>query len=260
MSQQEELTGVLQRYFEIIKVPHTEPAKEFLRQCQSYSIKLNDHVYKYYQRGSGPTILLVHGIHSNLGAMVAIAEDLIEEGFKVALFDIPAHGEAVGTTTDPVEVREFIRKIVARLGDIHAVVCHSLGGLWALTAMHNGFPAKKFVSIASPSNKKFIVDKFAQLNQIKNELVEGLVKELENRFGQSMWTEFSPSEIVKTLAMPGLIIHGKNDDFVPPVHAELLQSCWSGAKVEMVEGAGHFEIVGSPKVRRLITAYLQEAH
>lgn len=258
MSHAEEISNVVQKYFGIIKVPHTEPAKEFLSQCQSYSVKSHGGVYKYFVRGTGPTILMVHGIHSNLGSMVAIAEDLAEQGYKVVLFDVPGHGEAAGSQTDQVQVRELIRKICMQLGEVHAVLGHSLGGLWALAAFNEELRAKTFISIASPSDKKFILDKFVQLHQINNELCQALVQELESRFGDTMWVEFSPSEIVKKLGMPGLIIHGKNDDFVPPIHAEQLHSSWSNAKVEMIDGAGHFDIVGSPKVRNLITTYLRE--
>lgn len=258
MNHDEEVAGVVQKYFGITRVPHDGFAKEFLKRCQSYSVKLNGSIYKYYRRGSGPTIVLVHGIHSNLGSMVSIAEDLLERGFKVVLFDVPAHGEAAGAETDPVEVREFIRKICNQLGEIHAVICHSLGGLWALSALNNDFRAQAFVSIASPSTNKFLVEKFVQLNQLKNDFADILIKELESRFGETVWVDFSPSEIVKTIGMPGLIIHGKNDDFVPPDHAEQLHSNWAEATVEMVDGVGHFDIVGSPKVRKLITTYLQQ--
>jgi pimeloyl-ACP methyl ester carboxylesterase len=258
MSHDEEVADVVKKYWEIVRVPHDELAKEFLKRCQSYSVRLNNNIYKYYRRGSGPTIVLVHGYNSNLGSMLAIAEELIEQGFKVVLFDAPAHGEAIGTKTDPAEVREVIRKISNQLGDIHAVIGYSLGVVWALAAWSSDFRAKTFISIAAPSSKKFLVEKFVQMNQIKNEVAEVLVKELENRFGETVWVDFSPSEIVKTIGVPGLIIHGENDDFVPPVHAERLHSNWADAKVEMLEGVGHFDVLGSPKVRKLITTHLRE--
>jgi pimeloyl-ACP methyl ester carboxylesterase len=260
MNRDDVIAGIVEKYFGIIKVPHSEPAKEFLSRCQSYSVKIDNGIYKYYQRGSGPTVVLVHGLHSNLGSMVAIADDLVEEGFKVVLFDAPAHGEAIGTTTDPVQVRDVIREIGNRIGEMHAVICHSLGGLWALSALSGDFRAKTLISIASPSSKKFLVEKFVQLHRIDGEIVGILVEEIENRLGANVWREFSPSEIVKTIGIPGLIIHGKNDDFVPPNHAEQLQANWAEAKVEMIDGAGHFDIVGSHKVRQLITAYLRELH
>ena len=217
MDNAKEIASVVQKYFGIIKVPHDEPVKKFLRLCQSDSVKLNNNYYKYYQQGNGPTIILIHGLHSNLGSMVPIAQDLIEQGFKVVLFDAPAHGEAIGTNTNPLQVCKFIREINNQLEELHAIICHSLGGVWALSAWNNDFRAKTLISIASPSNHKFLVEKFVELHQIKNVIAEGLVKQLERRFGETLWVDFSPSEIAKPIDIPGLIIHGKNNDFVPPI-------------------------------------------
>ncbi len=253
-----EIAGTVQKYWGIHKVPHDERTKEFLSQCQSDSVHFNDKDYKYYQQGSGPTVMLIHGLHSNLGSMVGIAKDLIRQGFKIVLFDAPAHGEATGSKTDFLEVRDVIRRIGDKIGEIHAIVCHSLGGVWALAAWNDEFRAKTLISIASPSTHRFLFEKFVGLHQIKDEIADGLANELEGRFGKTMWVEFSPSEIAKTIGIPGLIIHGNNDEFVPPAHAEQLHSNWDSAKVEMIEGAGHFDIVGSPKVRKLITTYLGE--
>lgn len=251
------IESVVDKYFEIVKLPHDEFAKDFLRRAQSFSVKVNNKIFKYYRRGSGPTVVLVHGLHSNLASMIAIAEDLVDRGYKVVLFDAPAHGEASGASTDPFEVREFMRKIAGQLGEIHAVVCHSLGGLWALSAWDRGLRAHTFVSIASPSSKKFLVEKFVQLNQLDEETAARLMRELEARFGQDVWTEFSPAERVKSVDVPGLIIHGKDDDFVPPDHAQHLHANWAGSRVEMLDSTGHFDIVASPKVRRLIAEHLQ---
>lgn len=253
-----EMTKVMQKYWGIIRVPHDKRAKEFLKLCQSDVVELNSNSYKYYRQGDGPTVVLVHGLYSNLGSMVPIAQDLVAQGFGVVLFDAPAHGEAVGTSTDPIEVRELIRKIGQRLGEIRAVICHSLGGVWALCAWSNEFCAGTLVSIAAPSTHKFLVEKFVQLNRLSNEVAEAIVNELETRFGKTVWIDLSPAEIVKTLAVPGLIIHGKNDDFVPPAHAEQLHSNWSKARVEMLEGVGHFDVVGSSKARDLVAGYLRD--
>jgi pimeloyl-ACP methyl ester carboxylesterase len=201
---------------------------------------------------------LVHGIHSNLGGIVDLAQTLIEAGFCVVLFDVPAHGEAAGTMTDPVEVRDFLRKVCGQLVDVHAVVGHSLGALWGLSAIHDGVRAKAFVAISSPSTCRFLVDKFVQLNGLSADLAGSLVEALERRLGTGFWVEYSPKELVKQVATTGLIIHGEHDDFVPPDHAKELQSSWAGARLEMLPGAGHFDIVGLTKVRKLVAAYLQD--
>jgi pimeloyl-ACP methyl ester carboxylesterase len=258
MNIDQQIDFAVQKWFEIIKVPHDGPAKDFLLRCDVASVSYNGSNYKYYQRGTGPTVVLVHGLFSNLGSMVPIASDLIQLGYSVVLFDAPAHGEAAGTSTDPLEVRDVIRAIGKRLGNLHAIVCHSLGVLWALAAWNEDFHAKTLISIAGVSSKRYLVDKFVELHQVKPEIADGLIKALEARLGETVWVDLSPAEIVKRIAIPGLIIHGKKDDFVPPIHAEKLGSNWNQARVELIDELGHFDIVGAPRVRTMISDYLKE--
>lgn len=253
------MAKVMQKYWGIIKIPHDDRTKAFLARCQTGSVELNKHNYKFYQQGNGPTVVLIHGLHSNLGSMVPIAQDLIQQGFKIVLFDAPAHGEAPGVETNPAQIRDVFRKISSQLGEVHALVCHSLGGFWAFCAWGGDFRAKTVVSVAAPATHRFLVEKFVQLGQLNNQIAQGIYKELERQFGDNVWVEFSPSEIVKTIGVPGLIIHGKNDDFVPPAHAGQLQASWGKAKLEMIDDVGHFDVVTSPKVRTLITTYLRES-
>jgi pimeloyl-ACP methyl ester carboxylesterase len=258
MSDTEDVLALVQEFFKITKLPHDPFTKAFLNRCQSHTIKANGKFYKYFQSGSGPIVLHVHGVHSNLGSMVTIAEALLEKNFQVVLFDAPAHGEALGTTADPGEVRELIRGMYDRFPELHAVISHSLGGLWALSAWSHDVRAKAFVAISSPSTKLFLVEKFAELNAMEGETIQELVRQLESRLGEGGWAEYSPSEVVKTINVPGLIIHGETDDYVPPAHAEDLHSCWRRSTVEFVEDAGLFDIVESPEVRKIISTYLQE--
>ena len=170
---EQQIAVAVHKWYETAKVPHNAPATAFVQQCQSESIELNNKTYKYYQRGNGPTVVLIHGLFSNLGSMVPIAQDLIAQGFKVVLFDAPAHGEAIGTRTDPVEIRELIRKIGKQLGDIHAVICHSLGVLWALAAWNKDFRARTLISISGVSCKKYMVDRFIEKYRLKTEVPRG---------------------------------------------------------------------------------------
>lgn len=257
MTQALDMGRLVQEFFTIAKLPHDPSTKEFLNRCQSHTIKVDGRFYKYYQSGSGPTVLHVHGIRSNLGSMTALADTLLRRNYQVVLFDAPAHGEALGTTTDPIEVREVIRGIAMRFPGLHAIVGHSLGGLWALSAWNSGVRAKAFVSISSPADMRFLVDRFAEFYRLDGDQVQELAKQIEGRLGEDVWTEFSPSEVTKAIDVPGLIVHGADDDYVPPGHAGDIRSSWRGSTVELVEGAGHFDILGSPSVREMISAYLQ---
>ena len=249
---------LVEEFFRIAKLPHDPFTKEFLNRCQSHTIKLHGKFYKYYQSGSGPTVLHVHGIRSNLGSMAAIAENLVEQGYQVVLFDAPAHGEALGTSTDPIEVRQVIAGIAERFAELYAVIGHSLGGLWALSAWSIGLRAKTMVTVSTPSTMRFLVDKFAEFYHLDGGQTEELAGQIEDRLGADVWTEFSPSQAVQAIEVPGLIIHGAQDDYVSPGNAEELHSSWRRSRVELIDGAGHFDILASPKVGTIVSAHLQQ--
>lgn len=258
MSQTVETSRLVKEWFRIAKLPHDESTKEFLQRCQSHTVEVDGQFYKYYQAGSGPTVLHVHGIRSNLGSMAAIAGDLLEQNYQVVLFDAPAHGEALGTSTDPIVVSKVIAAIAGQFPELHAVVGHSLGGLWSLATWHRGLRAKGFVSISAPATMRFLVDKMADFYPMAEGQVEELATEIENRLGADLWTGFSPSEVVKVVDAPGLVIHGADDDYVPPSHAEGIHANWPGSTLELIEGAGHFDTVGSPKVRKIVATFLAD--
>ena len=259
MSQATDPPDLVRAFYRIAKRPHDPGTREFLSRCQSHTIRVDGRFYKYYQRGSGPTVLHVHGVLGNLGSMVGIAETLLDQHYRVVLFDAPAHGEALGTSTDPVEVRAMIRGLYERLGDLHAVISHSLGGMWALSAWHPETRARALVSISTPSGKRFLVERFAEFNNLDSGQVDGLVRAIEARFGEGVWSEFSSLEAARRIDVPGLIIHGSGDDYVPPAHARELHTAWRRSRLVLVDGAGHFDITNSPQVRGSILAYLRDA-
>ncbi|MEV6596453.1 alpha/beta hydrolase [Actinoplanes sp. NPDC051346] len=257
MNRTESVDDLVERFYTVVKLPHDPFAKAFLNRCRSHTVKANGRFYKYFQSGSGPTVLLVHGLNTNLGSMVTIAEELLAQGYRVVLFDVPPHGEALGITGDPTEIRALLRALYDRLTGLHAVVCHSMGGLWALTAWHAGVPARTVVSISSPPAKMFLVERFAEMNALDGAGARAVVEEIERRFGATVWDEYSALEAVRAIDVPGLVIHGAADDYVPPVYAGELHANWRNSRVELVEGAGHFDIVDSPEVRKIISAHLR---
>ncbi|MFI6414789.1 alpha/beta fold hydrolase [Streptomyces sp. NPDC050585] len=257
MSAAESVDDLVERFFTVVKLPHDPFARAFLNRCRSHTVKVNGRFYKYFQSGSGPTVLLVHGLNTNLGSMVPLAEELLAQGYRMVLLDVPPHGEALGTTGDPAEIRALLRALYDRLTGLHAVVAHSMGGLWALTAWHAGVTARTVVSISAPPAMMFLVERFAEMNGLDADRVREVIGRIEERCGQAVWDEYSTLGAARTLGVPGLVVHGAADDYVPAVHAAELHAGWRGSAVELVEGAGHFDIVESPEVRKIVSAHLR---
>lgn len=78
--------------------------------------------------GKGPTVLLVHGFEGSRAQFAAIIEALVARGFSAVALDAPGHGESTGDELTVVQYVAAIEHALARLGPVHAVVGHSLGG------------------------------------------------------------------------------------------------------------------------------------
>src|SRR5690606_16412970 len=98
--------------------------------------------------GEGPLVLLLHGWQGGASQLASLAESLRAAGLCAVLVDLPAHGEAPGWSTHVAEFVALIGAIAARLGPLHAVLGHGLGGTAALLAGARGVPAGAVVALA----------------------------------------------------------------------------------------------------------------
>ena len=74
--------------------------------------------------GSGPRVVLVHGWNSRGGHLLGFARPLVEAGFSVTLFDLPAHGDSTGHAASVVHAGRALRAVVADIGDVHLSLIH----------------------------------------------------------------------------------------------------------------------------------------
>ncbi len=58
---------------------------------------VNEHVTIWWQKGSGPTLVLVHGVADQAGTWFQVASGLAED-HRVLLIDLPGHGESAPAT------------------------------------------------------------------------------------------------------------------------------------------------------------------
>lgn len=257
MTLQRELAGAIQKYFAIIKMPREAETQAFLDECTEHRLSVKGASYTYYRAGAGPKVILVHGLHANLGSMVELARSLMDR-YEVILFDAPAHGESAGLTANMPQLQNFARAIGEELGELHALIAHSLGVIWALSAWGDSLHAKTVVSISGPTGARFLTEKFIDMNEVGEGVAEGLYQQLERRFGESYWEDFSVPAIAKSIQVPGLIIHSRDDSMVPSSHAEQIGEHWPGAKIVILDGDEHFGSPDLDQVKALIGDHLDK--
>ncbi|MFI6623069.1 hypothetical protein [Streptomyces sp. NPDC050528] len=75
MSPAESVNDLVEQFRPVAKFPHDPFTKVFLNQC---------------------SVLLGHGLNSDPRTMVAVAGELLAQGSRMTLFDVPAQGESSG--------------------------------------------------------------------------------------------------------------------------------------------------------------------
>ncbi|TBX68806.1 alpha/beta hydrolase [Flavobacterium silvisoli] len=211
-----------------------------------------------YQYGTGiKKILLVHGWSGRGTQLVKIADELVALGYTTISFDAPAHGKSSGKTT---LMPEFIASILAlekQFGPFEFAIGHSLGGMSVLNAVKQGLKIKKAVIIGSGDIIQDIIDDFIKKLRLKPQIGQLLKSHFEAKTQEDM-EDYASHHAAKSVTIPVLIIHDKNDEDVPVKAAHNIQAHIKNSELMVTEGLGHRKILGNDKVLHAINNFLHK--
>src|ERR1700759_3930732 len=97
---------------------------------EQQTLTLHGHSIVYVQKGSGPVLLLIHGMAGALDPWGSVIEPLARDATVLAV-DLPGHGSSSpgGGDYSLGAMAAFLRDVLVTLGhDRGTVVGHSLGG------------------------------------------------------------------------------------------------------------------------------------
>jgi len=223
---------------------------------------IQTYVFEPDQPIASGTVLIVHGWTGESSFMTAIAEAIRRSGFRVALFDLPAHGLSSGRSTNLIDCARATVAIGEALGPIHGVVTHSFGGLIALVAAEGLAPmpgklsTKHIALIASPNRLTDVTDHFAQHWGLNDAGQRAFEHRLE-RVGGRPLDCFSAVKLLPASGLRGLVIHAPDDADVPFRCAKEIAVHVPEMGLHSFPGLGHRNILFASPVARAITSYLK---
>jgi hypothetical protein len=125
--------------------------------------------YRFGQKTSADskTIVLVHGWMSGARFMLAIMERLVGMGHEVICFDLPAHGQSSGKSTNLIECSAALTAVIDRFGPVDSIIAHSFGGaVTAYTLSQSSRPllsdSGEVLLLASPNQLAEVTKHFAR--------------------------------------------------------------------------------------------------
>jgi pimeloyl-ACP methyl ester carboxylesterase len=203
--------------------------------------------------GEGPLVLLVHGWQGGASQLSTLAAFVCAAGFRVALFDMPAHGEAPGWSTNAPEFVRILEHVVRELGPVHAVIGHGLGGTAALLCAARGLRTSGVVALSPVPSFDFAMRSYARAFGLSPGVKELLARRFEVRTrtgrGELDLGGVQPS-------VPTLLVHDLLDRRVPSRYSRQLKARWPSTHLIETCGFGHGRMLDADLVAQSVVAFL----
>ena len=201
-----------------------------------------------YSWGQGPVILGVHGWAGAGIQFGAWVTPLVEAGYRVVLFDAPAHGRAQGESTNLFEMAEVVARVAASVGRVHGVLAHSIGCIAAARAIADGLKPDYLVMLAPPVSLTAVMDNLGRQLGLSQDVLAVHLQLMEERFGKSVWERLDLEALSRTLTQRGLMVIDDDDTSISPDESERVFNNWENANVLRTRGLGHHRLLWSPMV------------
>ncbi len=201
-----------------------------------------------YSWGQGPVILGVHGWAGAGIQFGAWVDPLVEAGYRVVLFDAPAHGRAQGESTNLYEMAEVIAKVAASVGRVHGILAHSIGCIAVARAITDGLQANYVAMLAPPVSLTAVMENLGRQLGLSPEVLSVHLQLMEERFGASVWDQLDLETLSRSLTQRGLIVIDDDDTSISPAESQRVAETWDKAGVLRTSGLGHNRLLWSPMV------------
>ncbi len=233
----------------------------------SFEVEFEDRIIKAYSIGEGPNVLLVHGWGSRASHLALIAKVIAKSGFRVVVYDGPAHANTKKKEgkdlSNMFEFGKAVSCMANHIGDIYAVVGHSLGAMAsAFTISGIGifseykFAPKKLILISSPVSVHQVLDNYS-VNRDEFHLLKELTNGLQNAFNFNA-NDYDLLQSLQYIDSDILVLHDENDEEVPVTEALLLKEKYFDINLQLTQGYGHNKILVNRTLLNSIKDFLEE--
>jgi len=242
-----------------------------------------------YQTGRGGitqdrrTLVFVHGSggsHHQWNRQ----RQLFQESHNVVLVDLPGHGPTACPGEKSVDrYADHLFSLIRSLpGDVFCFIGHSLGGaiiqafalryphhVEALVLVGTGARLRVFPEILRGIRGRFqetvrLMSEFAFSKDAPQDLIRQGMEALLETSPAILHGDFSACDVfdimdrVGDIHVPTLVVCGSEDRLTPPKYAHFLAESITGARREIIQGAGHMVMLERPdEFNRSVNEFLE---
>lgn len=192
----------------------------------------------YNWKGSGKTVLLIHGWESNAFRWKDLIEMLKAQDYNIIAIDAPGHGKSGNKIFNVFLYSECINAITSHF-KIDIIIGHSVGATASAISLHK-YPSaiKKLVSLGAPSNFAGIINNYILMMNYNQRVVNAMNTYYLKFFGHEP-EYFSAKNFLKDIQAKGLIIHDKKDRIISYRDALDISKHYKDSKLIRTVGFGH---------------------
>lgn len=236
-----------------------------LKSAQSFYVQTKHGKLAAWQWGAGPTILCIHGWEGRGTQFHEFIQPLVEAGYRVVIFDGPAHGDSEGTYTNLIHFVEAMQELLKVVGPVFGIIAHSFGGAAATLLLKNGIKVQKAVYFAVPNDMVELTDNFGDILGLTPQVLHNMRDDFLRRHRgdwkayADSWEELEMAKIASAFSTPLLIVHDEKDRQVKIHNSKALAQAWKGAELLQTAGLGHQRILRDAAVLKRVISFFVSA-
>ena len=207
----------------------------------------------------GPAVLLMHGWGGARAQMTGFVNPLLAAGYRVVVFDQPAHGESDGRMTNILEIAPTMELIAKQEGPFEAIIAHSFGTLvTSYTLINRDFPLpSRLVYLGSFNRLLDSLPRFQVLANLPDAIIDGLRDMIYTNFGKDVLDAIWNEKMAQRIDIPTLMFHDKADNVTPIEDSRAIARVWKNARLIETEGLGHRGALQSSDVHEQVVNFLR---
>lgn len=205
-----------------------------------------------------PTALLVHGWEESARQWTMFVDPLIAAGFRVVLFDQPAHGLSTGKRANILDFRDAVVRVAEKLGPVSAILGHSLGATACALALAQGLVVRCVALLAPAREPTRYVARIADMLGLPAARRDGMLALVRRQIGP--FDELDLTTVARARREPALIVHSTSDRMIPFEEGQAVAAAWPGSEFLCPAGLGHRRLLRDPEVIKASVDFVVRTH
>lgn len=244
------------------KIKFKKAESEFFAHAPSFKVPFYLENISCYQLGNpeGKLVLLIHGWDSNAGSMAGMAYDLVEKGFHVISFNLPAHGYSKLKRTNLKYCKEAFRAVVDYIKpkEPFSVVAHSFGSaVTAFSLSDSNYSTDKLVFLTNPNKLTNIFHEFKSFIGLRDRSYTFLKIEVKKMLGEIIEDISIENYSSRIKYNKLLLVHDYYDKVLPYQNSVNVQSKWKEAEMITFHKIGHYRMLWNKEVIETVSDFLE---